>query len=84
MEKRILWAIFGLLVVALIVTAFMFRYEPLTPFVGNSDGRPVVVWDRWSHRACFVFFGSAKVMCTADELRNPFDQFDPTTAHPVK
>jgi len=66
MEKRILWAIFGLLVVALIVTAFMFRYEPLaSPFVGNA----VQVWDRWNHQVCVVLPLSQKVMCTAEETK---------------
>lgn len=68
MDKRILWAIFGLLVAALIVMAIMFRYEPLT--LNGSNGRPMEVWDRWSHRICFVMPGSPKVMCTADELKN--------------
>lgn len=67
MDKRILWAVFGLLALTLVVMAHMFRYEPLT--ITGSGGGTMEVWDRWRHRICIVAMGYRKVGCTADELQ---------------
>ncbi len=67
MDKRILWAVFGLLALTLVVMAHMFRYEPLT--IAGSGGGTMEVWDRWRHRICIVAMGYPKVGCTADELQ---------------
>lgn len=80
MDKRIFWAVLGVIAAALVVMAFMFRYEPLT--INGGNGPAMQLWDRWGHRLCLVIPGS-KVMCTADELRSS-DNFDLSTAKPVK
>ena len=81
MDKRILWAAFGLLGAALVVMALMFRYEPLT--LNGSNGGPMEVWDRWSHRICFIIPLSEKIICSADEAAKP-TSFDMSTAKPVQ
>jgi hypothetical protein len=67
MDKRILWAVYGLLALTLAVMAHMFRYEPLS-IAGHGDGT-LEVWDRWRHRICIVAMGYRKVGCTVEELQ---------------
>lgn len=67
-----MWTAFGLLAIALIVMAHMFRYEPLT--MTGSGGGTMEVWDRWRHRICIVSFGLRGVGCIADELQEMASQ----------
>lgn len=49
-------------------SAWLFRYEPM-PFNGSQNGVGMV-WDRWTHRNCFVVMAGspsseARLICSA-------------------
>lgn len=50
MDTVLRWAWFGLVLVALVVTLFLTRYEPV------GTGQDAWVWDRWGHQLCHTYW----------------------------
>ena len=61
------WSCIVLALVAVVLAAYMFRYEPLSMppeyLIGTTK-----VWDRWSHRSCVTSPETYnKLLCDLDE-----------------
>lgn len=56
---------------ALLGFAWLFRYETLPPVqVGEQTKLPLLLWDRWTHRYCFLV-NENDLMIGQTTIRNP-------------
>ena len=66
MDVTFRWSVFALALIATVLAAHMFRYEPLT--LPENSIRGTSVWDRWNHRPCMTGMElKNKMMCTLAE-----------------
>jgi hypothetical protein len=66
MVAELRWSFFALALMAAVLAAYMFWYEPLA--VLGTSTELTLVWDRWAHRLCMTGMGFGNTLiCTRDE-----------------
>lgn len=63
------WSCFALALIAIILAAYMFRYEPIAQSGDMDSLWRAKLWDRWSYRVCISSPSSTsdnKITCIVD------------------